>query len=138
MRAAPPRERPTFQPPATIRKNVQKPLRPNLQSFYTLARPRFLPFATEANPMAKTRIPLNQDWVKQQQRQQWLDSAVAELDLDVRTINGLEEDGILYVRELVQCTRQDLMKVTNFGQTTVTRVVKVLDNLGLHLRGDAP
>ncbi|WP_161604262.1 DNA-directed RNA polymerase subunit alpha C-terminal domain-containing protein [Roseiconus nitratireducens] len=88
--------------------------------------------------MAKTRIPLNQDWVKQQQRQQWLDSAVAELDLDVRTINGLEEDGILYVRELVQCTRQDLMKVTNFGQTTVTRVVKVLDNLGLHLRGDAP
>ena len=48
--------------------------------------------------MARTRIRLDQEWETDQKRLKVLASAVAELELDLRTVNGLEEVGILYVR----------------------------------------
>jgi hypothetical protein len=45
--------------------------------------------------MARTRIPLDLNWLAEQRRLKVLASAVAELDLDLRTVNGLEEAGVV-------------------------------------------
>jgi DNA-directed RNA polymerase alpha subunit len=83
---------------------------------------------------ARTRIPLNQGWVTEQRRMKALASAVAELDLDLRTVNGLEEVGVLYVRELVELSRAELNKIPNFGGKSVERIIRVLGEHGLRIR----
>ena len=87
--------------------------------------------------MARTRIPVNQAWEADQKRMKTLASAVAELELDVRTVNGLEEIGVLYVSELVKLTRPDLEKIPNFGDKSVKRIICILGEHGLSIR-DVP
>ncbi len=84
--------------------------------------------------MARTRIPLDRNWEIQQEREKLLQEPIASLELGVRTINALEEDGILYVHELVDRTRKSLLRITNFGETTVVQVEKVLNGHGLTLK----
>jgi DNA-directed RNA polymerase alpha subunit len=84
--------------------------------------------------MAKTRIPLDHTWETKQQQEKLLQEPIASLELGVRTINALEEDGILYVHELVGRTRKSLLRITNFGETTVIQVEKVLKGHGLSLK----
>lgn len=86
--------------------------------------------------MARTRIPLDSNWLAEQRRLEVLKSAVAELDLDLRTVNGLEEVGVLYVKELVQMTRAELKRVPNFGDKSVDRITAVLDKHGLAITAD--
>ena len=86
--------------------------------------------------MAKTRVPLNQEWELERKREKLLASAVAELPLDVRTVNGLEESGVLYVHELVKLTRVELNKIPNFGAKSVERIIHVLDQNGLAIRNE--
>jgi DNA-directed RNA polymerase subunit alpha len=83
---------------------------------------------------AKTRIPLDPVWEMEQQRTKALASAVAELELDLRTVNGLEESGVLYVSELVELTRAELNKIPNFGDKSVERIIRVLGQHGLGIR----
>ncbi|WP_353620914.1 DNA-directed RNA polymerase subunit alpha C-terminal domain-containing protein [Rhodopirellula sp. JC639] len=87
--------------------------------------------------MARTRIPLDREWVAEQKKTELLASAVAELDLDVRTVNGLEEVGVLYVRELVELTRGELARIPNFGTRSVERIIQVLGEHGLAIRSDS-
>ena len=84
--------------------------------------------------MAKTRIPLDPEWVAEQRKAKMLASAVAELELDVRTVNGLEEVGVLYVSELVELTRAELEGIPNFGSKSVERIIRVLGEHGLAIR----
>ena len=84
--------------------------------------------------MAKTRIPLDDQLVADQRRCQTLRCAVAELDLDLRTVNGLEDIGVIYVHELVALTREELERVPNFGSKVVDDVVSTVRRLGLELR----
>ena len=91
----------------------------------------------ERRAMARTRIPVNELWETEQKRITMLASAVAELELDVRTVNGLEEAGILYVSELVKLTRAELEKIPNFGDKSVERIIRTLGEHGLHLRNRA-
>jgi DNA-directed RNA polymerase alpha subunit len=86
---------------------------------------------------SKTRIPLDPAWKAEQKRMMALAGAVAELDLDLRTVNGLEEVGVLYVRELVQLTRKELNAIPNFGDKSVERIIRVLDEHGLAIRRQA-
>ncbi len=86
---------------------------------------------------ARTRIPLNQGWETEQKQMKALVSAVAELELDLRTVNGLEEVGVLYVRELVELTRAELNKIPNFGDKSVERIIRVLGEHGLGIRDAA-
>ena len=86
--------------------------------------------------MARTRIPLDQTWIAEQKKTELLASAVAELDLDVRTVNGLEEVGVLYVRELVELSRAELDRVPNFGPKSVEQIIRVLRDHGLAIRSD--
>ena len=85
----------------------------------------------ERMTMARTRIPVNQAWETEQKRITMLASAVAELELDVRTVNGLEEVGVLYVSELVKLTRAELEKIPNFGDKSVERIIHILGEHGL-------
>lgn len=86
--------------------------------------------------MARTRIPLDQEWKAEQRRSELLASAVAELELDLRTVNGLEEVGVLYVRELVELTRTELEKIPNFGAKSVERIISTLGQHGLAIRNE--
>ncbi len=83
--------------------------------------------------MARTRIPMDQTWETEQKRIEMLAFAVAELELDVRTVNGLEEVGVLYVSELVKLTRAELQKIPNFGEKSVERILRTLGEHGLGL-----
>ena len=68
--------------------------------------------------------------------EQKLAMSLAELDLSVRATNCLESEGITTVRELVTKDEDTLLKVRNFGETTLREVREKLKkhNLTLGLR----
>jgi DNA-directed RNA polymerase subunit alpha len=77
-----------------------------------------------------TRIPLIRSEEEHRQLMQRLDLSTAEIGLTVRTTNCLEERGIFTVRDLLNCTREDLLKITNFGEKTLEEVYAALENFG--------
>ena len=65
-----------------------------------------------------------------------LDMTVQELDLSVRANNCLESAKIQTVRDLVQKTDTDLLKVRSFGKTSLREVKRKLADMGLSLGMD--
>ena len=65
-----------------------------------------------------------------------LNMTVQELDLSVRANNCLESAKITSVRDLVQKTDGDLLKVRSFGKTSLREVKRRLADLGLSLGMD--
>ncbi|QOV88223.1 DNA-directed RNA polymerase subunit alpha [Humisphaera borealis] len=65
-----------------------------------------------------------------------LNMTVQELDLSVRANNCLESAKIQTVRELVQKTDLDLLKVRSFGKTSLREVKRKLADMGLSLGMD--
>ncbi|MGC4031420.1 MAG: DNA-directed RNA polymerase subunit alpha [Tepidisphaeraceae bacterium] len=65
-----------------------------------------------------------------------LNMTVQELDLSVRANNCLETAKITNVRDLVQKTDADLLKVRSFGKTSLREVKRRLADLGLSLGMD--
>lgn len=59
-----------------------------------------------------------------------LDMSTAEIGLSVRTTNCLEERGIFTVRDLLQCTREELLDISNFGEKTLEEVYTALESVG--------
>ena len=84
--------------------------------------------------MAKTRIRLNNAEGHAQDRADKLEMSAAEIGLSVRTTNCLEERGIFTVRDLLNCTRDDLLSISNFGEKTLDEVYKALESVGFHRR----
>ncbi|MFO0819689.1 MAG: DNA-directed RNA polymerase subunit alpha C-terminal domain-containing protein [Pirellulales bacterium] len=80
--------------------------------------------------MAVTRIPLSAQEEQQRNLLEKLELSTAEIGLTVRTTNCLEERGIFTVRDLLQCTRDDLLSISNFGEKTLEEVYKSLDKIG--------
>lgn len=68
--------------------------------------------------------------------QQKLNMTVQELDLSVRANNCLESARIQTVRDLVQKTDADLLKVRSFGKTSLREVKRRLADMGLSLGMD--
>jgi DNA-directed RNA polymerase subunit alpha len=68
--------------------------------------------------------------------QQKLNMTVQELDLSVRANNCLESARIQTVRDLVQKTDSDLLKVRSFGKTSLREVKRRLADMGLSLGMD--
>ena len=58
---------------------------------------------------------------------------VSDLRLSLRANNCLEEAGIASLRELVSRSREELLEMRNFGETTLTEAEEKLRELGLHL-----
>jgi len=65
-----------------------------------------------------------------------LDMSTAEIGLSVRTTNCLEEKGIFTVNDLLHCTREDLLGISNFGEKTLEEVYKALERIGFYRTAD--
>lgn len=61
-----------------------------------------------------------------------LEMSTAEIGLSVRTTNCLEERGIFTVSDLLNCTRDDLLSISNFGEKTLDEVYKALEGVGFY------
>jgi DNA-directed RNA polymerase subunit alpha len=80
--------------------------------------------------MSRTRIPLNTISNPHNDLAERLEMSTAEIGLSVRTTNCLEERGIFTVDDLLHCTRDDLLSISNFGEKTLEEVYKALESIG--------
>ena len=79
-----------------------------------------------------TRVPINQAELANQGMQERLEMSTAEIGLAVRTTNCLEEKGIFTVSDLLHCTREDLLSISNFGEKTLDEVYSSLEKIGFN------
>ena len=63
-----------------------------------------------------------------------LDMNIEDLDLSVRSFNGLKRANINTVADLAEKTEDDMMKVRNLGRKSLEEVKKKLEELGLSLK----
>ncbi len=85
-----------------------------------------------------TRIPLISADEHSRSLNERLDMSTAEIGLSVRTTNCLEERGIFTVRDLLNCTRADLLSISNFGEKTLEEVYHSLESVGFYRQGRGP
>jgi DNA-directed RNA polymerase subunit alpha len=85
-----------------------------------------------------TRVPLNTLANRNEEFQQRLEMSTAEIGLSVRTTNCLEEKGIFTVEDLLHCTPEDLLSISNFGQKTLEEVYKALEGIGFYRKQRKP
>lgn len=78
-----------------------------------------------------TRIPLPKRENTAEDIAAKLAMSTAEIGLSVRTTNCLEERGIFTVRDLLYCSREDLLGISNFGEKTLDEVFLALESVGL-------
>lgn len=64
---------------------------------------------------------------------EYLNRSVDELELSVRAFNCLKNAGILTIRDLVQRTESEMLKMKNFGRKSLNEVKDVLASMGLSL-----
>ncbi len=79
-----------------------------------------------------TRIPLSAADEQSRSQQERLEMSTAEIGLSVRTTNCLEERGIFTVEDLLNCTREDLLSISNFGEKTLDEVYASLESVGFY------
>lgn len=77
-----------------------------------------------------TRMPLSRAEEASRNLQQNLEMSTAEIGLSVRTTNCLEERGIFTVKDLLHCTRAELLNISNFGEKTLEEVYDALEAIG--------
>ena len=62
-----------------------------------------------------------------------LDQPISVLDLSVRASNCLESENVQTVRDLVSHSESDMLKIRNFGKTSLREIKKKLSEIGLSL-----
>ena len=77
-----------------------------------------------------TRVRLSTTGENNRLMQRRLEMSTAEIGLSVRTTNCLEERGIFTVRDLLNCTPEDLLDISNFGEKTLEEVYEALNKIG--------
>jgi DNA-directed RNA polymerase subunit alpha len=85
-----------------------------------------------------TRIPLNRAYEQSQDIKERLEMSTAEIGLAVRTTNCLEERGVFTVDDLLHCTREDLLSISNFCEKTLEEVYRALERVGFFRPGHEP
>jgi DNA-directed RNA polymerase subunit alpha len=85
-----------------------------------------------------SRVPLNRAYEATQNLKDRLEMSTAEIGLAVRTTNCLEERGVFTVDDLLHCTREDLLSISNFGEKTLEEVYKALEGVGFYRPGRGP
>jgi DNA-directed RNA polymerase subunit alpha len=88
--------------------------------------------------MSRTRIPLSRQDEQARLMKQRLEMSTAEIGLTVRTTNCLEERGIFTVRDLLNCTPDQLLSIANFGEKTLEEVYKSLEKIGFNRASKLP
>lgn len=79
-----------------------------------------------------TRVPISQAEEQARLLKERLDLSTAEIGLQVRTTNCLEEKGIFTVRDLLNSTPDTLLSIANFGEKTLEEVYSALERIGYH------
>ncbi|MBQ3351064.1 MAG: DNA-directed RNA polymerase subunit alpha [Thermoguttaceae bacterium] len=79
-----------------------------------------------------TRVPLRPEIVAHEELQRKLKLSTAEIGLQLRTTNCLEEQGIFTVRDLLQSSRERLLSISNFGEKTLNEVYDALERIGFY------
>jgi DNA-directed RNA polymerase subunit alpha len=87
--------------------------------------------------MAVTRIPIPA-WERTQKTDDRLELSLAEIDLIVRTVNGLEEEGIFTVQELLSCKPERLLAIPNLGEKTLETIFAALEKIGFYRESKQP
>jgi len=82
-----------------------------------------------------TRIPLSTIDTQAKDLKEKLEMSTAEIGLSVRTTNCLEEKGIFTVVDLLNCSHDDLLSISNFGEKTLEEVYKALEGIGFYRKG---
>jgi DNA-directed RNA polymerase subunit alpha len=88
--------------------------------------------------MARTRIPLSKAEETARILGERLEMSTAEIGLTVRTTNCLEERGIFTVRDLLNCSPEDLLNISNFGEKTLEEVYQALGDFGFPRQESQP
>ena len=79
-----------------------------------------------------TRVPLRPEVVFQEERRRTESLSIAEIGLQLRTTNCLEEHGIFTVRDLLQSSSTRLLSISNFGEKTLNEVYDALERIGFY------
>jgi hypothetical protein len=58
---------------------------------------------------------------------------IEHLNLSPRSYHCIEKQNIIYIRDLVQCTRNDLLRIPNLGHKSLREIELSLDEIGLSL-----
>ncbi len=77
--------------------------------------------------------PEGDESAKKKELDELLSKSVDILDLSVRAKNCLESENLQTLRDLVQMTESDILKVRNFGKTSLKEVKSKIQALGLSL-----
>jgi DNA-directed RNA polymerase subunit alpha len=77
--------------------------------------------------------PEGDEHAKRREMDELLSKSVDMLDLSVRSKNCLDSENILLIGDLVRFTESELLKVRNFGKTSLKEVKNKLAALGLSL-----
>ena len=72
-----------------------------------------------------------------EETRQLLDMPLSQLELSVRASNCLESMNISTLRELIRLREDDLLRIRNFGQTSLEELKVKLTDLNLEL-GQVP
>lgn len=65
-----------------------------------------------------------------------LDESLHELELPVRIINALETHAQVFtVKDLLMCTKPQLLELPNFGEKTLTTIYEALEKIGFYRDG---
>lgn len=79
-----------------------------------------------------TRVRLNTAGDREKDLAEKLEMSTAEIGLSVRTTNCLEERGVFTVNDLLHCTPEFLLSISNFGEKTLEEVYKALERVGFY------
>ena len=60
-----------------------------------------------------------------------LKRGINELELSVRAVNCLKAIGVNTIKDLVQKTEPEMLKLKNFGKKSLSEIKKVLASMGL-------
>ena len=65
-----------------------------------------------------------------------LDTSIDDLDFSVRAYNCLKRAGILTLRDLVDKSENEMMKIRNLGKKSLKEVIDKVKDMGLNFRND--
>lgn len=65
-----------------------------------------------------------------------LEMSIDDMDLSVRSYNGLKRAGINTIEDLTKRSKDDMLKVRNLGIKSLEEVIKKLESYGFSLRND--
>jgi DNA-directed RNA polymerase subunit alpha len=103
-----------------------------------ILRKHLNPFVGYSAPGPDVALPASADlFAVEAPLESRLGMLVSDLRLSGRAANCLHEEGIATIRELVGRTREELLEVRNFGETTLQEIEEKLQELGLRLGMEA-